>query len=261
MFGSRSLRAASVALMLYGVLGLAIAVAMVVVAATTFDRIATLQASLERERGTLVTSLRTAATMLGDSANVTRSFQGSIDGARGSADTASKLANDTAGTFRDMSANMNISFFGVQPLAGLAPQFSQGADQLQQLAISLGTTRDALAQNTTNMRNVTTDLQMLQGQFNAVASSLEQPGVLGLGPQTLLPFQLFVYGVCLLLILQSAFSIVAGIALFRMQRALGAAYLFPYLARPQLPPPSPALRTATTSAASAPDDVRGPARA
>lgn len=261
MFGSRTLRTAAIALMLYGILGLGIAAAMVFVGSTTFNRIATLQASLERERATLVGSLRAAATMLGDSANVSRSFQGSIDGARSSADTASKLANDTAGTFRDMSGTMNLSVFGVQPLAGLAPQFSRGAEQLQRLAISLGSTRDALAQNNTSMQNVTTDLQQLQGQLNAVASSLDQPGVLGLDPQTLLPFQIAVFGICLLLILQSAFSIVAGIALFRVQRALGTQYLFPFLARPPLPPPSPALRTATTSGVSETDDVRGPARA
>src|SRR5204863_7261339 len=132
------------------------------------------------------------------------------------------------------------------------------ADRLPQLAISLGSTADALAQNTTSMQNVTPDLQQLQGQFNAVASSLDQPGVLGLDPQTLLPFQIAVFGICLLVILQSAFSIVAGIALFRLQRALGTQYLFPFLARPPLPPPSPALRTATTNGATETDDVRDP---
>ena len=259
MFGSRSLRAASIALIVYGLLGLGIAVAMVVVGSATFTRIATLQTTLERERSTLISSMRTAATMLGDTATVTRGFQGSIDGARNSADKASLLANNTAGTFRDMGSNLNISVFGVQPLAGLAPQFDRGADQLQQLAISLGSTRDALALNKSNIENVTTDLQQLQGQLNAVARSLEQPGVLGLDSQTLVPFQIAVYGICVLLLLQSAFSIVAGIALFRLQRALGTAYLFPTLARPPLPLPSPALRTATTNGAS--DDGRDPARA
>jgi hypothetical protein len=259
MFGSRTLRTAAIALVLYGILGLCTAVAMVVVGSITFSRVATLQASLERERGNLVTALHTAASMLGNTANVTGSFQGSIDGARSSADTASRLANDTAGTFREMAGNMNVSFLGLQPLVGLAPQFTHGADQLQQLAISLGSTRDALAANKSNIQNVTTDLRLLQAQIDAVATSLEQPGVLGLDSQTLVPFQIAVLGICLLVVLQSAFSIVAGIALYRVQRALGSEYLFPLLARPPLPPASPPLRTATTTVAT--DDERGPARA
>jgi hypothetical protein len=259
MFGSRTLRTAAIALVLYGILGLCTAVAMVVVGSITFTRVATLQASLERERGSLVAALHTAASALGNTANVTGSFQSSVDGARTSADTASRLANDTAGTFRDMAANMNLSIFGLQPLAGLMPQFTQGADQLQQLAISLGATRDALASSKSNIDNVTTDLRQLQGQMNAVATSLEQPGVLGLDSQTLVPFQIAVFGICLLVLLQSAFSIVAGIALYRVQRALGSEYLFPLLARPPLPPASAGLRTATTTVAT--DDERGPAPA
>ena len=95
MFGSRTLRTAAIALVLYGILGLGIAVAMVVVGSTTFNRIATLQASLERERGTLVGSLRTAATMLGDTANVSRGFQGSIDGARSSLGSTSPSSSQS----------------------------------------------------------------------------------------------------------------------------------------------------------------------
>jgi hypothetical protein len=123
----------------------------------------------------------------------------------------------------------------------LSPQFDTSADQLQQLAITLGTTRDALNQNNADIGRVSTDLLQLRQQLNAVAQSLDQPGVLGVDSQSLLPFQFAFYGMCLLVILQSAGSIVVGIVLYRLQRALGTAPLF------ALPPPSE-LRTATTSA-------------
>jgi hypothetical protein len=249
MFGSRSLRSAGIALMLYGTLGLATGVAMLIVAATTFNQIMALQTALERERDTLVRSIRTASTTLNDTASATANFQKSIDGARTSADGASKLANDTAGTFRELSANLNLTIFGIQPLAGLAPQFALGADQLQQLAISLGNTRDALGVNSTDIRRVTDDLTRLQSELNAVATSLERPGVLGMGSQTMLPFQLALFGMIVLVLLQSAFSIVAGIALYRLQRAMGDQPLFPFLAHPALPPPQD-VRTATTTGAS-----------
>src|SRR4051812_6217673 len=112
----------------------------------TFKQVDALQATLERERASLVRSIRTVAATVKDTATSTNDFQTSINSARNSADTASQLANDTAGTFRDMAVQMNLQIFGVQPLAGIAPQVNRSADQLQQLAISLGSTRDALAQ-------------------------------------------------------------------------------------------------------------------
>jgi hypothetical protein len=226
------------------VLGLVIASAMLVVGSTTFAQVASLQTTLESERVALVQSIRTVSATLHDTAGATTDFQHSIDSARGAADQASKLANDSAGTFREMGNSLGgINLFGFQPLAGISPQFASSADQLQQLAISLGVTREALAQNTTDIRRVGADLNLLQGQLDAVAASLSQPGVLGLDTRGMVPFQLAFYGMCLMVILQSAFSIIAGIVLYRLQRALGTEALFPALGRRALPEPSAAAKS------------------
>jgi hypothetical protein len=216
---------------------------MLVVGLATFNRVAALSSTLEHERLALVQSLRTASTTLGDTATTTADFQQSVTTARGAADQASKLANDSAGNFRDLGSSMrSLNVFGLQPLTGLAPQFDNSADQLQQLAITLGTSRDALTTNTSDIQRVSTDLQLLQGQLNAVAESLNQPGVLGFDNQSVLPFQIAVYGMSLLVLLQSAFSIVVGVVLYRIQRALGSAKLI------ALPAPlAEEVRTATTS--------------
>jgi hypothetical protein len=228
MFGYRFLRSAAVALGLYGLLGLCIAAAMLVVGSTTFTQVTTLQKTLESERVALVKSIRTVSGTLRDTASATTDFQRSIDNARTSADQASKLANDSAGTFRDLGVSMNtLTIFGLQPLGGMSPQFDRSADQLQQLAISLGTTREALGQNGADVARVGRDLGQLQLELDAVAASLSQPGVLGFDTQGFLPFQVAFYGMCLLVILQSAFSIVAGITLYRLQRALAGEPLFP----------------------------------
>jgi hypothetical protein len=228
MFRYRFLRSAAVALVLYGVLGLGIAAAMVVVGYSTFNQVATVSTTLERERAALVQSIRTASGTLRDTAVATSDFQRSLDTARGAADQASTLANESAGTLRDLGATSgSLTIFGFQPLAGIAPQFDRSADQLQQLAISLGTTRDALGQNGADVQRVGNDLGQLQAELDIVAAALSQPGVLGLDTRGLLPFQLAFYGMCLLVILQSAFSIVAGTALYRLQRALGTEPLFP----------------------------------
>jgi hypothetical protein len=236
MIRYRFLRSAAVALELYGILGLAIAAAMLVVGISTFNQVASLQRTLDQERASLVQSIRIVSGTIHDTAGATADFQRSIDDARSAADTASSLANNTAGTFRGLADSIDVSIFGLRPLAGLAPRFAQSADQLQQLAISLGATRDALAQNGGDVGRVGGDLNQLQQQLDTLAASLNQPGVLSFGGgETLLPFQVAFYGMCLLVILQSAFSIVAGVALYRLQRALGTEALFPHLQRSALP--------------------------
>jgi hypothetical protein len=236
MFRYRFLRSAAVALALYGVLGLCIAAAMLVVGRTTFEQVTSLQVALEAERVALVQSIRTISVTLHDTAGAAADFRHSIDTARVAADQASRLANDSAGTFREMATSVaGINILGILPLAGLAPQFDHSADQLQRLAISLGSTREALGQNGVGVQRVGTDLNLLQTQLDTVAASLSQPGVLGLDPRGMVPFQLAFYGMCLLVILQSAFSIVAGVALYRLQRALGTEALFPALGRRALP--------------------------
>jgi hypothetical protein len=230
MFRLGFLRTAAIALEIYGVLGLFITAALVVVGYSTFSQVSSLQGGLERERAALVQSIRTVSMTLADTAASTTNFQTSIDGARASADSASSLANQTAGTFRQLGHGLNISVFGLTPFAGLAPQFDQSANQMQQLAISLGATRDSLGQNGADVRRVGNDLLLLRRQLDSVAGALEQPGLLG-ASQQLLPFEIAFYGMCLLVFLQSLFSVVAGAALFRLQRALGSQPLFPHLQR------------------------------
>jgi len=242
-------RSAAIALLVYGVLGLVTTIVMLIVGLATFKQIDALQATVERQRASLVRSIRTVSATVKDTATTTSNFETSIGGARDSADAASKLANDTAGTFRDLGAASNIQIFGVQPLAGIAPQFDRSADQLQQLAISLGATRDALAQNRNDIQRVGTDLTQLNGELDNIANSLDQPGTLGLSAQAQMAFQLVFYGVCLLMLLQSAFSLIAGIALFRLQKGMGDEPLFPVAAPGALPAPED-VRTATTTVAS-----------
>ena len=115
-----------------------------------------------------------------------------------------------------------LTILGLQPLASIQPEFDRSADQLQQLAISLGTTREALGQNGSDVGRVGADLSRLQTQLDALASALGQPGLLGLDPRSLLPLQVAFFGLCLLLVLQSVFSIVAGVVVYRVQRT-GAA--------------------------------------
>src|ERR1700730_8869419 len=102
MVGSRFLPAAAVALWLYGLLGILVAAALLMVGLSTFEQLMSLQKAVETQRTALVQSVRGMSSTLRDTAAATSDFQRSIDTARGSADQASQLANDSAGTFRNM---------------------------------------------------------------------------------------------------------------------------------------------------------------
>jgi hypothetical protein len=220
MFGYRFLRFAAIGLSVYGLVGIVCALTVLAVGISTFQQVMRFQKTLDSERAAIVQSVRGMSGTLRDTAAATSDFQHSIDLARSSADQASSMANDSAGTFRGMGSSLSgLTFLGIQPLAGTKPQFDRSADQLQQPAISLGSTREALAQNSSDVARVGGDLTSLQVQLDALAISLGQPGVLGFDASGLLPLQLAFYAICLLILAQSALSIVAGVVLFRLQRS------------------------------------------
>lgn len=210
-------RTAALALVLYGVLGFFVGGAMALVGWSTFGQVQQLQATLDRERNTLVQSLRTVSRTLGNTAGATADFQRSLDSARDAAGTAADLAVSTGSTFRGIAQALNIQIFGLQPFAGLVPQFTQSADQLDQLSTTLATTRDSLDQNRQDVRRVGADLGEVQVQVNGLATTLDRAATLVTPGAQLLPFQVAFYGMCLLFALQSLFSLLAGLALVGQQ--------------------------------------------
>src|SRR5436309_342142 len=113
-------RTAGLALAMYGVLGLFIAASMLVVGWSAFDQLNQLQRSLDLQRQALSASIRTVSQTVADTANSGSDFQQTVDGARNSADTASKMAFQTSINFRALADSVQFQVFGIQPLAGLA---------------------------------------------------------------------------------------------------------------------------------------------
>lgn len=214
---SSLVRTAALALVLYGVLGFFVGGAMALVGWASFAQVQELQRTLDRERASLAQSLRTVSRTLGNTAGATSDFQRSLDGARDAAGTAADLAVSTGSSFRGIAQALNIQIFGLQPFAGLVPQFAQSADQLDQLSTTLATTRDSLNQNREDVRRVGADLAEVQVQVNGLATTLDRSASLVTPAEQLLPFQVAFYGMSLLFALQSLFSLLAGLALVRQQ--------------------------------------------
>ena len=96
MVGFRLVRAAALALGLYGILGVFVSAAMVIVGIWTFDQLVSLQATLETQRAAIVQSIRTVSGAVHDTGGATTDVRQSIDSAQSAANQASVLSNDSA---------------------------------------------------------------------------------------------------------------------------------------------------------------------
>jgi DNA-binding FrmR family transcriptional regulator len=235
-------RLAGLALVLYGILGLFVALAVVVVGYSMFARVQDLARQLDSQRIAVASSLQTAAGTVHDTAAGMGSFQQTVGGAQQAADQASQLAFNTGISFRQMADQLNVQVFGIQPFATVVPQFQQSADQLTQLAITLGDTRDGLKQSDANVQQVTTDLSQLEGQLRGMSNALNNATAYGAVGQQLLPFEVAFYSMCLLVAMQSIFSIVAGFALMRFMQPVPRQRVS--MVEPTSPPSEPVRRTA-----------------
>ena len=220
MLRRAGLRTAALALILYGLFGFLVGATVAIIGYSTFQSVDALRGMLDSERGSLALSLRGVSRTVGDSADATGQFQQTLDGARQSADSAAALASQTAASFRNMAQQVQVQIFGIEPLGGLAPQFQQSADQLDQLAATLASTRDALQSNSADVARVGGDLRGVQQQVNTLAATLDRAGVLVPPAEAEAPFKLAFLGMCALFALQSLFSLLAGIALLREHESI-----------------------------------------
>lgn len=228
MYRALFLRTAGVALAFYGVIGIFVVAATVLVGTTAFSEIARSREVLNQERTRVVDSLRTLSRTFADASAATGNVQQSLNGARDSANSASRLAADTATSFRGLAQSVQLDVFGIQPFGGLAPQFDLSASQLDELSVTLRATQDSLGQNSRDILRVGSDLAAVQRQVTVLADTLAGMDLMAAsGQQSFLPLQVAFFGLCLLLGLQSLFALIAGVALLRYasgvrMRALGA---------------------------------------
>jgi hypothetical protein len=213
------IRVAAFSLVLYGLLGVVIGLAMAYAGHATLSEVERLRSSLERERGSLAETLRTVSRTVSDTVSATSSTERSLVEAHASADAAARLAQDGAANFRMLAYSVQFQILGVQPLVGLAPGFEQTAASMDQLAGTLGATGEALQQNAASVTTVSRDLDRLRQQVAQLASTVERATVV-MPREQMLALQVAYYGMCLLFVMQSLFSLIAGVALYRQQELL-----------------------------------------
>ena len=206
---------AGLALIVYGAVGLALLVAAIVGLGRPLEQLGTLGRTVETQRGALTATLRDTSRTLGDASTGFAGFDQSLAQARTSTDRAATLAREVSGTMAGMGRAMNVSVFGVQPLAQLAPQFERAAQQLDQLGTDLQGIGTALNRNSADIRTARADLDRVRAQVERLATAAESTPIPAGTAGELTAVRIGLYGLLGWLALQALAAVVVGLALTR----------------------------------------------
>jgi hypothetical protein len=122
-------------------------------------------ASLEAQRAAAVKAIDNAKDTIDQTATSVRGMDTSLADAKAATDRAASIANDVSSTMADLADSMQINILGLQPLAGLAPGFSNAATQLGGLSTDLSTIGTSLDSNRDDAQAVAQSLDELSSSL------------------------------------------------------------------------------------------------
>ncbi|HYM82940.1 MAG TPA: hypothetical protein VEY67_02160 [Candidatus Dormibacteraeota bacterium] len=162
------------ALLVFGAVGVALAVVGAVALLSSAIATASLDADLEGSRVQLVASLQRAELALGAAGDTTDHVGATLDSTRSVLSDSSR----TLGTLGDASDSLAsalgaVSLLGSQPFASAATDFRSLATQVRAYADHATQLSSGLTQNVSDMRTITSDLRDLQGRLGQVSTSLD----------------------------------------------------------------------------------------
>ena len=190
-------------LVAYGVAGLILSIVGV-----TFGLDAAGQ--LERLAAATDQTLEAAARSTAAAAASFDSIDDSLVSAEDSVAQAATLAADAGATLDSLSAAMNLSVFGAQPLQPLADEFADAADQAGELATTLATTGGSVSDVQANAAAIGVELEGLANELEALRGTV---------PQDPVPIRGLVALLIAYLTLPAVAALIAGSLTLRAQRA------------------------------------------
>ena len=190
-------------LVAYGVAGLILSIVGV-----TFGLDAAGQ--LERLAAATDQTLEAAARSTAAAAASFDSIDDSLVSAEDSVAQAATLSADAGATLDALSAAMNLSVFGAQPLQPLADEFADAADQAGELATTLATTAGSVSDVQADAAAIGVELEGLADELEALRGSV---------PPDPVPIRGLVALLIAYLTLPAVAALIAGSLMLRAQRA------------------------------------------
>jgi hypothetical protein len=162
------------ALLAFGAVGVALAIAGSVVLSIAVVSTAGLNDRLEGSRTELVAALERAQTSIGHAADTTENIGSTLDATQATLATSSQTLTALADA-SDTLANalLAVSILGSQPFAAAGQQFQSLASQVRTYSEHATQLSTSLKQNVTDTQTTATDLRSLQASLGDVATKLD----------------------------------------------------------------------------------------
>jgi hypothetical protein len=200
---SRRRRLVAWALVVYGILGLAIVVAG---GLTGFDVAGRVEELAGEADGTLLAASRATEA-------AAESFVGVDDSlveAQTSASSAAELAREASATMAELAAAMELSIFGAQPLLPLAADFAESASLAEELGVTLDGVGSSLDTTRSDMSRIGDELAILADELAQLRGSDAVGDAESAGPP---PLRLFVGLLLAWLAIPALGGLLGGLAL------------------------------------------------
>ena len=165
----RQLRTLSTGLVVYGVVGIILAVVMLGAVVAISGRLDSLAGRVSDRLGTISTTVDKTATALDRAASTSGSFAATIGQAGPTLQKVDSSLGEVIATLRELETTAAaVSFLGQTPLASLSGRFGTIADQLETLQGQVSTLGGNLADNQANLAALGTSLTDLAAQLRQV---------------------------------------------------------------------------------------------
>ena len=155
------LRIAGTALIAWGVVGLVLLALFFNGLAGPISELSTMAASLEAQRAAALEAIDKATASVDQAATGVRGMDTSLADAKAAVDRASSISNGVGDTMNGLAQGMQVSIFGLQPLAGLSGGFSDAGTQLKGLSTDLAAIGQSLDANSDDAQAVAQSLDEL----------------------------------------------------------------------------------------------------
>jgi septal ring factor EnvC (AmiA/AmiB activator) len=165
----RQVRTLSSGLIVYGVIGIVMAMVMLGAVVAIGNRLDSLAERTSGRLATISATLDRTATALERAGATSQSFAGTLDQAAPTLAQVDTALTDVVATLKDLETTTgNLTFLGQQPLASLSGRFDRIATQLSTLQTQIGTLGTNLTDNQTNLVSLGTSLTDLAAQIRDV---------------------------------------------------------------------------------------------
>ncbi len=205
-------------LIVYGVAGAVLLVAIALTLSQPLDDIKAIGTSVTDQRDAALEALDRASDTIDVTADSVRGMETSLVEAHGATERAAGLSRGVALSMQALADQMQLTIFGVQPLIGLAAGFEQSRVQLDLLAEDVATIATALDANREDAVEVADGLDELGASIDRLRAAVAGGPDLAEMMDGLEPVQLAVLALVGWLLLAALGSILAGLLCWRASR-------------------------------------------